>query len=301
MDRQIAVLGAPSSIGIRPYDDGEVRHLAQAPSVLRKRGLVEELNARDLGDVTPPAYTDFVRPPNRARNEEQVVTYSRALAARVAAATADRRFTVVIGGDCSIILGCLLGARRTARGAVGLVYVDAHADFATPEESRTGSVSSMCLALASGRGNSPLARLAGRMPLVEERHVALVGRRDTDPWYGHSALAASGILDLTDNDLMTRAVDELSTATLERVAASNVKGFWIHLDVDVLNPAVMPAVDSAEPGGPMTDELAALLTPLVQHPRAVGLDLSIYDPALDPDRSCARRIVSLLRSLLSTD
>src|SRR4029450_11007928 len=100
----------------------------------------------------PPAYRDYVRPPNRARNEQQVIAYSRSLGKRIAAATHPGRFAVVLGGHCSIVLGCLLGARRTARGPVGLAYLDAHADFATPEESRTGSGASMGLGVARGRG-----------------------------------------------------------------------------------------------------------------------------------------------------
>src|SRR4029453_19325477 len=101
----------------------------------------------------------------RARNEHEVAAYSLALGERVAAAAEHGRFVLLLGGDCSIILGGLVGVRRVAGGAVGLAYVDAHADFATPEESRTGSVASMCLGMAVGRGNSPLARLAGRAPL----------------------------------------------------------------------------------------------------------------------------------------
>src|SRR5262249_55171680 len=152
--------------------------LNRAPAVLRERNLVRRLHAVDLGDVFPPPYRDYVRPPGRARNEQEVVVYSRALGERVAAAAAHRRVPVVLGGDCSIVLGCLLGARGAAGRSLGLVYVDAHADFATPEESMTGSVAGMCLALASGRGSTPLARLAGRTPLVAPGHVALVGRRD---------------------------------------------------------------------------------------------------------------------------
>jgi arginase family enzyme len=136
----------------------------------------------------------------------------------VAAATSDGRFSVVLGGDCSIVLGCLTGARQSARGSVGLAYFDAHADFGTPEESRTGSAASMCLALAVGRGETPLARLAGNEPLVR--------------------------------------------------------------------------------GRPTIKELVELLTPLVRHPRALGLELTIYDPGLDPDRSCAARLVKLLENLL---
>ena len=98
----------------------------------------------------------------------------RTLSERVAAATSDGRFAVVLGGDCSIVLGCLLGARQSARGSVGLAYFDAHADFGTPEESRTGSAASMCLAFAVGRGETPLARLAGNEPLVHGNDVVLI-------------------------------------------------------------------------------------------------------------------------------
>lgn len=300
MNRPIAVVGAPSSIGIRPYDDGELRHLNRTPAVLRERGLVNRLRATDLGDVVPPPYKDFVRPPSRARNEEQMVAYSRALGERVAAATAHGSFAVVLGGDCSIVLGCLLGARRTAGATLGLAYLDAHADFATPEESRTGSVASMALALAAGRGKTPLARLAGRHPLVDGGHIALIGRRDSsDSWYGHAALRTTAILDIPDSQMMAMSSDEVAAASLARVASPGVDGFWIHVDADILNPAVMPAVDSPEPGGPIGEELLALLKPLVRHPGALGLDVSIYDPALDPDRACARQLVSLLDTLLT--
>jgi len=303
MGRSIAIVGAPSSIGIRPYDTGETRHLDRAPGVLRELGLVQCLGASDLGDVIPPAYRDHARPPGRARNETEVAAYCRALGERVEAATSNRRFAVVLGGDCSIVLGCLLGARRSAQGSVGLAYVDAHADFATPEESRTGSVASMCLALAVGRGETPLARLAGNEPLVPGKDVVLIGRRDTaEPWYGHAALAASPILDIPGAALRERGVTKVAAAALLSFTApgssGELRGFWIHLDADVINPNLMPAVDSPVTGGPTIDEVVELLTPLVRHPRALGLEVTIYDPGLDLDRSCAVRLVTLLEKLL---
>ena len=300
MPRPIAVVGAPSSIGIRPYDDGEQRHLDRAPSVLRARNLVSRLGAIDFGDVTPPAYRDYARPVEHARNEELVVAYSRALAERIVSATYGNRFGVVIGGDCSIVLGCLLAARKRLGGPVGLVYVDAHADFATARESATGSISGMALALASGRGDSPLVSLAGRSPLVNGERVALLGRRSVAAVSGHAALETSSILDLPSTRLAMGASNDLAALALERVGSRDVRGFWIHLDVDVLNPSVMHAVDSPEPGGPTLDELVNVLAPLVHHPLAVGLDLSIYDPAFDADRSCARRLVGLLEQLASS-
>jgi arginase len=186
---------------------------------------------------------------------------------------------------------------------VGLVYVDAHADFATPEESRTGSVASICLALAVGRGDTPLARLAGDEPLVYGKDVVVIGRRDAaQPWYGHAALAASPILDIPGTALRDRGGADVAAAALRSLtslgSSGEPRGFWIHLDADIINPTVMPAVDSPEPGGPTINQVVELLTPLVRHPRALGLELTIYDPALDPDQSCATRLVTLLENLV---
>src|SRR5262245_16155209 len=169
MNRSIAVIGAPSSLGLPPYDHGQLQHLDWAPGVLRERGLIAKLEAVDMGDVVPPPYRDYVQQPNRPRNEEEVIIYSRAIGERVSAVIHHGRFAVVLGGDCSTMLGCLIGGRRTIRGPMGLAYVDAHADFAAPDESRTGSVAGMALSLAVGRGRTPLARLAGRQPLVDAR------------------------------------------------------------------------------------------------------------------------------------
>ncbi len=299
MKRPVTIVGAPSAIGIRPYDDGGPRRLDLAPRALREQRLAARLGAGDAGDVIAPPYRERERPPGRPRNEADVAEYSRDLAERVAAATAGG-FALVLGGDCSIVLGCLLGVRRTARAPVGLVYVDAHADFATPQESRTGSAASMCLALAVGRGETPLARLAGE-PLVQPADVALVGRRDhAEPWYGHDGLRALPVLDLPHDAVRGRGPADTARAVLNRVARPGLGGFWIHLDADVLDPSVMPAVDSPVPGGLSLDELAELLEPLVRHPGALGLELTIYDPTLDPEHTSAARLARLLERVVGS-
>lgn len=300
MRRPISVLGAPSGIGIRPYDDGEPRHLSRAPAVLRELGLVARLGAYDMSDVIPPAYQDFTRPPAHPRNERGIAAYSHYLADGVAGGLAGGHFIVVLGGDCSIVLGTLLGARRCF-GRVGLAYFDAHADFASPEESRTGSVASMCLALAVGRGDSALAQLGGATPLVRPEDVVLIGRRDANqPGYGHAALRASAILDMPEPALSASAATATISTALGRMGRAEVGGFWIHVDADVVDPREMAAVDSPEPGGPGFDDLVTAISPLVEHPKALGMQVTLYDPLLDPDRSCGKRLVSFLESLLGS-
>jgi arginase len=231
-----------------------------------------------------------------------VAIYARQIAARMAEARAERAFTLLLGGDCSIVLGALLGARHAGHSRLGLVYVDAHADFATPQTSRTGSAASMCLALALGHGDTPLAHLDDDGSLVRGEDVVLIGRRDDGEefWYGEDVLRKSPVLDLTHATVRKTGVTEAARATIERLAP-NVDGFWIHVDADVLDPSVVPAVDSPEPGGFSLKELGDLLTPLATHPAALGLELTIYDPALDPDRSSAARLTALLQHVLAGD
>jgi arginase len=263
--------------------------------VLRALGLVERLEAQDLGDVTPDVpYRDAERPDNRVRNEDDVADYSRRLGRRVAEIAGQDQFVVLLGGDCSVLLGALAGLRET-KGEVGLVYVDAHADFASLDESPSGSACSMNLALASGRyDEGPLARLAGGSALVEPAHTVHIGRRDEgDAAYGSDALRQSAIADVPARTVRARGADSIAREALERAAAAP-GGFWIHFDVDVLDPSVFPATGDLAPGGIDLDEAVELLGPLVQHPSALGMQLTLYDPTLDQDGHEAQKLVDLL-------
>jgi arginase len=122
MSDGLAVIGAPSAIGIVPHDDGSVRRLDLAPAALREEGLATRLGALDIGDAEPPPrYADLERPAGRVRNEDDLVSYSHELGACVARCAREDRFAVVVGGDCSIVLGALLGL-RDGRAAPGVVY-----------------------------------------------------------------------------------------------------------------------------------------------------------------------------------
>ena len=299
MNRPIVIVGAPSSIGIRPYDDGTQRRLDLAPGVLRREG-VAAIADRDAGDVVPGTYRDFVRPRTGVRNTTEVAAYSHELAQRVAAAASDGAFVVLLGGDCSIILGALLGVRQAGHPSPGVAYVDAHTDFHTPEESGTGSAASMCLALAVGRGDSPLARLGGESPLARGSDTVILARRDQRDGGGSDAavLREFDVLDVPHETVRSRGAAEAAQLALARLARTDSGGFWIHVDADVIDPAFVPAVDSPEPGGLSLEELSDLLTPLVRHPKALGLEVTIYDPLLDTDGSSGTRLAQLLGQVL---
>nr|BFF26560.1 hypothetical protein GCM10025732_45250 [Glycomyces mayteni] len=85
-----------------------------------------------------------------------------------------------------------------------------------------------------------------------------------------------------------------AAAALERFDRAGVDGFWVHVDADVLDEAVMPAVDSPNPGGLSHGELRELLTPLVASERCVGFEITVFDPDLDPDGRLAAELADTL-------
>jgi arginase len=140
------------------------------------------------------------------------------------------------------------------------------------------------------------------VPLVRAEDLVVIGRRDDAdaPWYGQEQLRAGPMLDLPHPAIRQRGIAEIARLALERVTQSGIDAFWIHVDADVLDPTVVPAVDSPEPDGLSLDQLSNLVTLLGRHAGAIGLDLTIYDPQLDPARSSAARLAQLLeRGLVS--
>jgi arginase len=213
--------------------------------------------------------------------------FSRALADAVGRLLDGGAFPVVLGGDCSILLGALLATRR--RGRYGLVFLDAHADFYQPEAEPAGEVASMELALATGRGPAVLADLDGLRPLVRDEDVALLGYRDA------AEARAAGSQDVRASAVRVRDLWEVRAAGAAPAAAAAVRalaggdraGFWVHLDADVLDDAVMPAADYRLPGGLRPDELRDVLRVLVASGRAAGLTVTILNPTLDPGGAAA--------------
>jgi len=296
---EFALLGAPTNLGVSPYPDGNPRHVHETPALLRELGFKETIGAIDLGDVPAPPFRDRTHVPTTVRNEDLIVDHTRALAVRIADALARGYFPVVLGGECTILLAGLLGAR--SRGRVGLAYVDAHADFVVPATTTTGGASGMDLALAIGRGVTPLARLDPDGPLVREDDIALLARKDDidDAYYGADGPSSTRILDIKWKEIARTGIEAAAARAIERLASPRTAGFWIHVDADVLRPDLMPAVDDPQPGGLDGDELVTLLRPLVAHPKALGLQATIYDPGLDPDRRYGRFWADVLARALT--
>lgn len=293
--RRIAVLDAPSNLGLRPPTPTSVPGCAKAPGALRDHGLLARLRARDAGCLTAPRYdpADW-RPGDGVCHAGAIGTYSMELADRIGAIIDAGEFPVVLGGDCSILIGSALAMHRLGEavgGRIGLAFVDGHSDFRHPgNSSYVGAAAGEDLALVTGRGQADLAAIEGRRPYFRDIDVVVLGIRPQDEYR----------LDLQAAGIMTRSVPLLRTEGAARTAQwardqlADCAGYWVHVDVDVLDPAVMPAVDAPDAGGIAFAELELLLAGLVETPHCLGVEVTVFDPDYDPEGAYAAEIVSTL-------
>ena len=286
----IAVLDAPSVLGLRPPAPGKVPGALRLPEALRANRLLERLGAGDAGRIDPPPYAPELDPVTGVRNGASIPGYSLDLADRVGELLRDGAFPLVLGGDCSILLGSMLALRRLGRH--GLVSVDGGLDFRHPGNAHlvgpVGSVAGEDLAVVTGRGAPQLTDLEGRRPLVADADVVAMGHRTLEPVADEVQATGMTLFDVAE--LRRGGPAEAAGHALATLARKGVEGFWVHVDADVLDPEVMPAVDSPEPDGLTHQELAALLRTLTASELAVGVQLTIFDPDLDPDGRLAAEL-----------
>ena len=299
--RDICLVRAPSNLGLRPLHPGHVPGTWRAPQALSEAGLVDVLAPARVVDLERPAYSTEPQPGTRLRNGPAIRRFNLDLAEIVAGALGQGEFSLVIGGDCSILLGALAAARRS--GAVALVHVDGHSDFRHPGnydvDAALGSAAGMDLALATGRGDPLLTEWPGIAgPLVADEAVVQIGERESRDadfaWPDINSTAITRIDVFAARELGAAGVLEKTRATLARADCP----YWLHLDVDVLDQTIMPAVDSPGSPGIDPDDLVAILSALAADQRCLGMDMTIYDPDLDPTGDLARLLVSLLGRVL---
>lgn len=290
-----AIIEAPSVLGLFPNG------VEGLPDALLSAGLAERIGARRAGRVEPPAYDPHRDPATGLLNPDGIAHYSRELADAVVQVRAQGNFPVVLGGDCSILLGCVLATRRQGRS--GLLFLDGHADFYQPEAEPNGEAASMDLALATGRGPELITDLECLRPLVRDEDVFVLGRRDAEiaDEEGSQRIEDTGIAMIELPALRRQGVADAVRCALDWLCKPTVDGFWIHLDADVLDDAVMPAVDYRMPDGLSWDELSTILERAIGSGRAVGMDIAIFNPKLDETGAIARAFVETLAKGLAGD
>lgn len=287
---EFAIIDAPSILGLRPTG------VEDLPQALKAAGLHEKLNAQYMGRVNPSSpYNSQRDSKTLLLNAKAIKEFSQVLCNAVSSVLDKKMFPIIIGGDCSIIIAPLLALRHHA-GRYGLFFIDGHADFYQPEASVSGEVADMDLAIISGRGPDILTNINGLRPYVRDEDIVLFGYRDVEQ------SATYGSQDVRDTNIHAfdllkikklKVGDAVSLAT-KSLLKNRLEGFWIHLDADVLDDTIMPAVDYRLEDGLSYSDLTEVLNVLIATKRAIGMTITIFNPRLDPAGSIAKEFVSTI-------
>lgn len=290
---EYVTIDAPSTLGLRPTG------VERLPEALKAAGLLEGLAAREDGRVVPPPYDPRRDEQTRLLNPTRIRDYSLRLADGIGGVLGKSSFPLVLGGDCSILIGCLLVLRRLGR--YGLFFVDGHSDFYLPEQSQTGEAADCELALVSGRGPDVLTNIDGLGPLVRDEDTVVFGYRDAPEAasFGSQDVKDTrmGVFDL--GRVRELGIKQAAEAAVGVLLRDELAGFWVHLDADVLDDEIMPAVDYRMPDGLSFEDLGELLRTLLGTGRAVGMSVTIFNPALDEDGQIARGFAAAINAGLA--
>lgn len=289
-------------IGVR--FDGSARAVGQAgaPPTLREAGLSRALPAaRMAADVTVSH-----RDPERGSlagfyNERAVLEMVAAVNERVRAALQAGRFPVLYGGDCAVLLGAV-PAVSEACGSAGLVSVDAHEDATTPEQSTTGEVANMEIALLLGMGASrPPEPLRDWLPAVHSDALVLLGQRDAEYRREIGVASIAGRVRVHPAGELADDPERIAAAAAAQVR-DRAASWWLHVDLDVLDAeefrACGAASDPAMPPGLTWLQLTAITRAALATDGCRGWSLGVFNADLDPDGRDARRVVAYLAAAL---
>lgn len=286
-NRCYTVLEAPSTLGLR------TEGVERLPDRLLELGFADRIGAHRAGRLRVPPKDPVPDPGTGVLNAKAIAAWSPELADAVEQVLDAGRFPIVLGGDCTILLGSMLALRR--RGRYGLLFIDGNADFFQPEAEPQGEGASMDLAWATGHGPALLTDIEGRGPLVRAEDVVAFGYRDHEDQAAYGSQPLPGALEVLDLPAVrTLGVEAAADRAVARLTRPGLDGFFIHLDADVLDDAIMPAVDFRVSGGLSRDELAAALRIALASDRAIGLETTIYNPRLDADGRAGRLLTDLL-------
>ncbi len=294
--------GAVSIIGVPTNSAGTSDGVARAPEAYRRAGLEARLakhaHVLDLGDVSfaPPIperdpVSGIIAPQTFL---EMVAAVDRA----VGRTLIQKRFPIVIGGDCGLLIGCLSAVRRWI-SPPALLFIDGHEDAYPPHRSPTGESADMELGLMLGRSTDGLPdALVAMLPLITPDDVAMMGIRDTEV-LRHEGVASlrdrTSILMFDDQTIMQGNALSITCDALTQIGADK-RRWWLHTDLDVLSTETFPAVDYHQAGGLDWEALTAITTLALSSENVIGWDITIYNPDLDTDGAGLERIITYIEA-----
>lgn len=276
--REIYIVEFPSNLGLKEPHPGKEPGVKRLPDWFQRHNLHKILDPENTLRLDPPKYNNTKDSETQILNANSLIEYAREQAYLVNNLLTRNKFPFILGGDCSILLGSAIALKQ--KGNYALFYLDGHTDFMDISLSETGGVGGMAASIVTGNGHEKLTNILNLSPYVKEENLWCVGNREYDDEYENEIRNSSATY-ISLKDLREKGISNCTAAFLSEVEKKNLDGFWLHIDVDVLNDTIMPCVDSRTPDGLTYDEFNELTSYLFQSKKLCGLEITILDPDLD--------------------
>ena len=293
---QIDIIGVPIDLG------ADRRGVDMGPSAIRYAHLHQRLTNlgytfEDKGNIEVPIQEMCSINEPKLKYIDCIIPMGRRIAGAVATSVQGGRVPLVLGGDHSLSVGSIRGTAKHKK--IGVIWVDAHADFNTTETTPSGNIHGMPLAALCGFGDPRLVSLWDETPpVIDPNQVAILGARDLDPGEKRN-LREAGVMvqsmEQIDRFGMVSAIEK----AIDRVSR-DVDGIYLSFDMDALDPRHAPGVGTPVPGGLTFREAHLACEVIAETGKLIGMDMVEVNPILDIQNQTAIDAVQFICSALGS-
>lgn len=291
---QIDIIGVPIDLG------ADRRGVDMGPSAIRYAHLQNKLEdlgytVNDEGNVEVPIAEMCQITNPKLKYLDCIIPMSRRVSGAVSTSIQAGNFPLVIGGDHSLSIGSVRGAARDRK--LGVIWLDAHADFNTAETTPSGNIHGMSLAILCGMGDKSLVQLWDEpVPVIDPKKIAIVGARDLDEGEKKN-LQNAGAMVMSMEQIDRYGMVTCLEKAIERISR-DVDGIYLSLDLDSLDPEHAPGVGTPVPAGLSQREAHLACEMIAETGKLVGMDLVEVNPILDVQNRTASLAVDFALSSL---
>ncbi|XP_063980176.1 arginase, hepatic [Diachasmimorpha longicaudata] len=287
--RKIGVRNFVGVVGV-PFEKGQRKEgVALGPDAIRRAGLIDELknlglDVKDYGNIKyePESLPGI----DNMSHLGEVAACTRELSQAIQNIIKEGRKAVTLGGDHSVGIGAIDGHVK-AKGNIGVLWVDAHADLNTNKTSDSGNVHGMPVALLTSELSDYWPHLPGmdwQMPMLSIRNVAYIGLRSVDK-YERLVIEKFGITAFGMEDVERYGIHEVVHMALKKIDPHSEKSLHVSFDIDALDPLEAPSTGTAVRGGLSLREGIHLMEEVYRTNRLNAIDLVEVNPEIGDERS----------------
>jgi len=278
------------------------RGVDMGPSAIRYAGLDQCLRdlgykVTDEGDITIKTQEEQRIKNQNAKYLPEISRVVGSLAMKVERAMKKGQFPLVLGGDHSIAIGTISGMASFARKQnkkLGVLWIDAHGDFNTPESSPSGNIHGMPLAVCVGLGPKALTSIGGTYRKIDPENVAIIGLRNVDRTESTN-LHKYGLNLYTMEDVDKHGIHWVVKKAFQKVVA-NVDYVHVSFDLDSVDPVYAPGVGTPVKGGLDYREAHLLMEMIAASGKMTSLEIVEMNPILDNRNQSAEFAVEVVQS-----